>query len=905
MKDLKCFLAIFVSVIFSSVAVGATLKVGIDQPFGSIQAAIDAANPAALDDVLVYPGTYIENINFNGKNIAVVSKSGPYVTIIDGNGVGRTVTFANGENSNAVLKGFTIKNGYSASIGGGIICYGISGVSYTSPSILGNIIRDNSSATDGGGISCYISQASLINNLIYNNHASGRGGGIHCQNYGNCTISNNTISGNSAGNSGGGINVDDTANPILRNTILYGNSAGVAGSQVNLRDTDCDPYFYYCDVQGGTAAFAGSGSGANYDTSRYQNNIDAAPLFVGGGDYHLQCGSSCIDAGNNNAVPPGITTDLDGNPRFNGTPPIVDMGAYESSPLASNPSPADDANCVELPVVLSWSPGDYAALHDVYFGSNFNDVNDATPFSPLGVYKGRQDPNSYNPGGLEPCKTYYWRIDEVNGPNIWKGDVWSFTICCPCQAFESRDDIKWSQPPERNYLGCINGWDELSIYYNEPIIADDWVCKDERPIKGIHWWGSFKEWTEQIPPEDEMPSAFHIGIWTDVPDPDPNDPNNFSHPGKLIWENICSCYVWSYAGCDLDPRGEGENDACFKFDQLLSQDKWFYQDPNGSAGTVYWLSIAAIYDGNTPEHPWGWKTRPHFYHDDAVRILPPVAKCPNDCPNPNYSEFVGGVNDNFDTNNFEPATPSLALAALLTNPADFDEVNSNHHFGHTISGLPECIVRAELEIVLRSLSSDACNDSIALQVTGGAPAFVWSRRIGAPSSSPDYCQGPAGLLSYTWFSGKTVTFNLVLSNLPNLGGGTTDLLPLLNIDGHLDVYLQDDTAVDYMILRVWSCPLVTGQWPPTVGSFWENGGPIEYPTGTSWDTAFVLTTNRKYAPRRGYWPNTPPISDANGIDTPLSQVDFNGDLIINFKDFAVLAGNWLTEGQIWPEFDCP
>ena len=53
----------------------------------------------------------------------------------------------------------------------------------------------------------------------------------------------------------------------------------------------------------------------------------------------LSPGSACIDAGDNGAVPKGVTSDLDGNPRFvddpatkdsgNGTQPIVDMGAYE------------------------------------------------------------------------------------------------------------------------------------------------------------------------------------------------------------------------------------------------------------------------------------------------------------------------------------------------------------------------------------------------------------------------------------------------------------------------------------------------------------------------------------------------------------------------------------------------
>ncbi len=82
----------------------------------------------------------------------------------------------------------------------------------------------------------------------------------------------------------------------------------------------------YSDVQGG---WPGIG------------NIDADPLFVDpdSGDFRLMPGSPCNDAGDNTAVPVGITTDLDGNPRFvddlgtidtgNGDPPIVDRGAYE------------------------------------------------------------------------------------------------------------------------------------------------------------------------------------------------------------------------------------------------------------------------------------------------------------------------------------------------------------------------------------------------------------------------------------------------------------------------------------------------------------------------------------------------------------------------------------------------
>jgi len=93
---------------------------------------------------------------------------------------------------------------------------------------------------------------------------------------------------------------------------------------------------------------------------------------------------------------------------------------------ASDPSPADQA-IVQPDVTLSWTPGVMAASHDVYLGTNFDDVNDASSSSPPSVYKGNYDVNSYEPTGLAETTTYYWRVDEVNGASIWQGDVWTFT----------------------------------------------------------------------------------------------------------------------------------------------------------------------------------------------------------------------------------------------------------------------------------------------------------------------------------------------------------------------------------------------------------------------------------------------------------------------------------------------
>ncbi|MCP4608730.1 MAG: LamG domain-containing protein [Planctomycetes bacterium] len=108
-----------------------------------------------------------------------------------------------------------------------------------------------------------------------------------------------------------------------------------------------------------------------------------------------------------------------------------------SFPKASNPDPADGAFLADTWVTLNWSPGDSAALHDLYLGENFDDVFDAARDSAL--YQGNQASTSFTvgfpgfpyPDGLVSGTTYYWRIDEVNDTNPnspWKGDVWSFKI---------------------------------------------------------------------------------------------------------------------------------------------------------------------------------------------------------------------------------------------------------------------------------------------------------------------------------------------------------------------------------------------------------------------------------------------------------------------------------------------
>jgi len=98
-----------------------------------------------------------------------------------------------------------------------------------------------------------------------------------------------------------------------------------------------------------------------------------------------------------------------------------DVWSFSIPPkTAYNPDPADSVEIADTTVALSWTPGFGAKLHTIYFGDDYDQVNDAT----VGVPSGKA---SYNPGPLAEEKVYYWRVDEFDGIDTYKGDVWTFT----------------------------------------------------------------------------------------------------------------------------------------------------------------------------------------------------------------------------------------------------------------------------------------------------------------------------------------------------------------------------------------------------------------------------------------------------------------------------------------------
>jgi hypothetical protein len=162
-----------------------TLRVALDgsQPYGSIQAAINDSSHA--DSVVVYPGRYLENVLFGGKNITLCSleattNDSSYIgsTIIDGNHSGSCVRFYHQEQG-AVLRGFTLEHGRGFPFGaqnyyhgGGIFAYSGCNVALINCDIRNNI------ASLGGGLFAYKASLFLSGLRIHHNQTAAAGAGI-------------------------------------------------------------------------------------------------------------------------------------------------------------------------------------------------------------------------------------------------------------------------------------------------------------------------------------------------------------------------------------------------------------------------------------------------------------------------------------------------------------------------------------------------------------------------------------------------------------------------------------------------------------------------------------------------------------------------------------------------------
>jgi len=192
------------------------------------------------------------------------------------------------------------------------------------------------------------------------------------------------------------------------------------------------------------------------------------------------------------------------------------------------------------------------------------------------------------------------------------------TVSQAVYAVPPTQPLKWSQPiykigTDPTGVDIYWGWDQLSFigpWGGGPQVADDWECRDKLPVTDFHWWGSYIDWKDPIPPPNKV-LGFWFGIYTDIPVQPGVD---FSRPGQLIWQYQTNQFTETFVGWDVRMPGTPPIEATFQYNVYLPRTDWFYQPGDK---TILWLSIRAIEPSGTFQE-WGWKTRPHYFQDDAV-----------------------------------------------------------------------------------------------------------------------------------------------------------------------------------------------------------------------------------------------------------------------------------------------
>jgi len=286
--------------IFQNLYAG-TIKIPNDHP--TIQAGIVSSSSG--DTILVSPGTYYENINFNGKNIVLGSLflttgDTSYIsqTVIDGSQQGCVVVFESGEDLTATLTGFTITNGYSyldSLRGGGITCINSSSPKLTNLVVENNEIVGDDEVYGGGGIYCLRQSSPKIADVVIRENKANQsyGAGIYCKDSSNISLVNVIISENEFTFSGGGIAIVNSRltiskSQIINNSAKYGGGIFLENSTIKIDSSKINQNIARNNGRGGGIWALVSNirikkSDISYNSAIYDNSSLTSFMSKGGG----------------------------------------------------------------------------------------------------------------------------------------------------------------------------------------------------------------------------------------------------------------------------------------------------------------------------------------------------------------------------------------------------------------------------------------------------------------------------------------------------------------------------------------------------------------------------------------------------------------------------------------------
>ncbi|MBN1804457.1 MAG: hypothetical protein JW837_04340 [Sedimentisphaerales bacterium] len=326
------------------------------------------------------------------------------------------------------------------------------------------------------------------------------------------------------------------------------------------------------------------------------------------------------------------------------------------SKKAYNHSISDGAFFIDPRTDLSWTPGSGAKVHTVFFGDNFNDVNNAVE----GI---SQAASTYDPGTLESNKTYYWRVDEFDGIETHRGDVLSFTTIGErgiglradyykgenfddfvLTRIDQQIDFTWSDAAPDDTVGADNfsvRWtgdvaaqftdtynfytvtdDGLRLWVDGKLIIDNWTLHGDTEDKGTidlvagRFYGITMEYFENTSgatahllwesPHTEKQVIPTSLLWPPIKSRNPNPPNgavDVSQTVTLNWaagETANSHDV--YFGTDADAVENADiSSPEYKTGRDLGSESY---DPGQLEwDTTYYWRVDEVNDAN-PDSPW-------------------------------------------------------------------------------------------------------------------------------------------------------------------------------------------------------------------------------------------------------------------------------------------------------------
>jgi hypothetical protein len=578
---------------------------------------------------------------------------------------------------------------------------------------------------------------------------------------------------------------------------------------------------------------------------------------------------------------------------------------------ALGPKPANRATDVSQTTALSWKPGEKAAKHDVYFGTNEQAVANAGTTT-TGIYRGRQNLDATGfilpEAPLEWAKTYYWRIDEVNDLELaspWKGNVWSFTTAnfIVVDDFEQyTDDVA-----NRIFRTWLDGWGYTepapgyggngtgsAVGYGQAPFTEQTIVhsgKQSMPLAydnsgtggKARYSETQREWT--TPQNWTTKGVKALTLWFH------GDPNNSAEPLYVaVKDSLGRTKVVTHANPDAAISN--------------SWQEWNIDMKELISAGLNLASVKTMYIGlgnSVSPKAGGTGT---IYIDDIRLYLPrciasvlkPAADLSGNCVVDQADvEIIADLwlDSGFQVTPADPGTTGLVAYYPFNGNAN-DTVGA--HNGTTVGTPVYATGKIGQAILLNGV--DQMVDVGSVGISGAAPRTISGWAKSNSTAMPDW----TNIFGFTGtddanLSGRSFDIELRGAQLQfclHVYGWEDNILPL-DLDWHHLAATYDGTTISWygdgaFIGSLVRTPALNTEDTVHMGQRGDTGEAGNFFPGKVDD---VKIWNRALTGAQIAWL-------AGRTSTFSIPADLRQDNVINFKDFAVLADSWLDE-LLWPQ----